>query len=177
MASFYKIIMDALSSKVGAHRLLKYGFNISPMYRRSTGRIKHMSKDMRSCTIKIAISWKNRNYMNSIYGGSMFSAIDPVPMMQLLEILGKDYVVWDKAATIHFKRPAREDLYCEIIFTEEEINHIKQSVATEKEVSYVKEVQLKNKDGSKLFSTIDKVLYIADKTFYLEKKKEKNHQL
>ena len=177
MASIYKILMDSLSSKVGAHKLLKFGLNYSPMYRRSTGRILYMSKDMRTSKIKIVISWKNRNYMNSVYGGSMFSAIDPVPMMQLLEILGKQYVVWDKAATIHFKRPAREDLYCDIVFTEEEITAIREQVIHEKELSYVKEVSLKSKDGSMTFSVIEKVLYVAEKAFYLEKKRAKNHQL
>ena len=87
---------------VKKHKLLKYGFNFSPMYRRSTGKITHVSEDLLHIKLKLALTYKNRNYVNSIFGGSMFSAVDPVPMVQLINLLGPDYVVWDKSAEIHF---------------------------------------------------------------------------
>ena len=46
-------------------------------------------------------------------------------MVQLLNIIGDDYVVWDKSAAIFFKRPARENLYAEFVYTTEEIADIK----------------------------------------------------
>lgn len=95
------------------------------MYRRSTGRILTVSKDLMKVKVKLPISYKNRNYVNSIFGGSLFSAVDPIPMVQLINIIGDNYVVWDKSAEIHFKIPVKETLHAEFIYTEEYIESIK----------------------------------------------------
>ncbi|WP_235270985.1 PaaI family thioesterase [Flavobacterium sp. 316] len=80
-------------------------FNISPMYRRSCGKIFFVSDDLHVVKIKIPLTYKNKNYVGSMFGGSLFSATDPIYMIQLMQILGKEYVVWDKSTEIRFKRP------------------------------------------------------------------------
>ena len=152
--------------------LFKYGFNYSPMYKRSTGRIYFVSEDLMTIKVKIPISWKNRNYANSIFGGSMFSAVDPIYMVQLLNILGEDYVVWDKSANVQFKRPAKEDLFTEFVFTPDEILDIKKRVKFENEFTFMKVSDLKNKEG-KLFCRIEKEIYVASKLFYKTKLKQR----
>ena len=153
--------------------LFKYGFNLSPMYRRSTGRIVEVSEDLLSIKIKLPLTYKNRNYVNSIFGGSMFSAVDPIPMVQLINLLGDDYVVWDKSAEIFFKRPAREDLYADFNYTFQEIEEIKDKVAKENEVEIIKTTLLKDKGNRNTYCEVKKVLYIASKEFYKEKRKKK----
>lgn len=152
--------------------LFKYGFNYSPMYKRSTGRIYFVSEDLMTIKVKIPISWKNRNYANSIFGGSMFSAVDPIYMVQLLNILGEDYVVWDKSANVQFKRPAKEDLYTEFIFSPDEISDFKERVKLENEFTFTKVSELKNKEG-KVFCTIEKEIYVSSKSFYKKKLKQR----
>ena len=153
--------------------ILKYGFNISPMYRRSTGRIQEVSDDLLSATVKIPLSYKNRNYVNSMFGGSMFSATDPVFMLQLIQILGDKYVVWDKASTIKFKRPAIQDAYIDFVFNEVEIVQIKERVKKEDEINLIKDIEITNEDRSVVFAEISKTLYIADKIYYNNKRKKK----
>ena len=153
--------------------LFKYGFNLSPMYRRSTGRIVEVSEDLLSIKIKLPLTYKNRNYVNSIFGGSMFSAVDPIPMVQLINLIGDDYVVWDKSAEIFFKRPAREDLYANFNYTFQEIEEIKDKVAKENEVEIIKTTLLKDKGNRNTYCEVKKVLYIASKEFYKEKRKKK----
>jgi hypothetical protein len=63
--------------------------------------------------------------VGSIFGGSMNGAVDPVYMMMLIKALGNDYVVWDKAALIHFKKPGRTPLYACFVLSKEEIAFIK----------------------------------------------------
>lgn len=153
-------------------QIFKYGFNLSPMYRRSTGRITDVSEDLMVVKVRIPISWKNKNYVGSIFGGSLFSATDPIYMIQLIHILGDDYVVWDKSAEIKFKRPVRTHAFVEFTFTDDEIEKIKHNVATEKEISLVKD--LKITDGKEtLYCELKKVIYIADKDFYREKRNKK----
>jgi hypothetical protein len=114
--------------------------------------------------IKITRNWRTRNYVGTIYGGSMYAGIDPIYMLMLIKTLGKDYIVWDKAAKIRFKKPGKETLFADFLLTEEELNEIKQILETEKSVDRVYNVELKDKSG--------KVHCIIEKTLYIAKKKE-----
>ncbi|MFD0963174.1 DUF4442 domain-containing protein [Pseudofulvibacter geojedonensis] len=145
------------------------------MYRRSTARIVYISSNMYKVKIKLPISYKNRNYVGAIFGGSMQAATDPIYMIQLLNILGDDYVVWDKAACIKYKKPAREDLYGSFVFFEEEIKEIVKDVTNNKEIDYKKLVTLTNSEGE-VYSEINKTLYIAQKDYYKQKLKSKNRK-
>jgi hypothetical protein len=172
--SIYQTLVKLGSKLIGKDILFKHGFNLSPMYRRSTARIISISKDLFRVTIKLPISYKNKNYVSSIFGGSMFSAVDPIPMVQLINILGDDFVVWDKSAQIFFKRPARESLYADFEYTQKEIDAIKYDVIQNKEIEVVKRTKLTNKNRDKIFCEVHKTIYIADKSFYKKKRKEKS---
>ncbi|TYA74066.1 DUF4442 domain-containing protein [Seonamhaeicola marinus] len=153
-------------------QIYKYGFNWSSMYRRSTGKVIEVSEDLHFVKIKIPISFKNRNYVGSIFGGSLFSATDPLYMIQLLNILGDEYVVWDKAATIKYKRPAKQDVFAEFIFSKEEIELIKNDVAEKNEIDIIKKLNIVSNDGT-VISELEKTIYVANKAYYKEKRKQK----
>ena len=74
----------------------------------------------------------------------MFSAVDPFPMTQLMNLIGDDYVVWDKAAEIFFRRPAKEDLYADFIYSIEELEEIKKKAKELNEFEIVKITKLTN---------------------------------
>ena len=113
----YKIAFNFLKRFFSESALFKHGFNLSPMYRRSVGKLVFVSKDLYHVQVEIPLNYKNRNYVGAIFGGSMFSATDPIYMIQLIQILGNDYVVWDKAVNTRYKRPAKGTIYGEFIFT------------------------------------------------------------
>lgn len=171
--SLYQKLERLVSKFFTQSQLFKYGFNLSPMYRRSTARITEVTDDLMHIKIKLPISYKNRNYVNSIFGGSMFSAVDPIPMIQILNILGDDYVVWDKAAEIKFKRPGRENLYANFNCTPSEILNIKKRIENEQEIEVEKLTQLTNKNGDIVFCEVSKTIYIANKNFYKSKRRTK----
>ena len=156
--------------------LFKYGFNFSPMYRRSCGRLIHVSKDLKTLRIRLKYSYKNKNYVGSIFGGSLFSAVDPFPMVQLINIIDRDYVIWDKAAQIRFRRPAFEDLYADFTYTDSELEEIRKRVQTENEIEIIKSTPLTNKAGDTVFCTVDKTLYIANKQYFKAKRKKKKNK-
>lgn len=151
--------------------LFKHGFNWSPMYRRSTGRIIHVTDDLLKVQMKIPISYKNKNYVGSIFGGSMFSAVDPIPMVQLINLLDSDYVVWDKSAEVTFKAPAKADLYASFDYSAQELEEIKQSVSDNNEIELIKTTQLTDKEQKTVFCEVKKTLYIASKEHYRNKRK------
>lgn len=157
------------------HNLFKVFFNLSPMYRRSTGKITSVTPDLSRIEIRIPLSYKNKNYVGTIFGGSLFSATDPIYMVQLIQLLGGTYVVWDKSSIVRFKRPANSDAFAVFEFTPAELEDLKQQVAAKKEIDIVKTVHLTNKEG-KLFCEIEKTVYVADKAYYKEKRKQKGNK-
>ena len=172
--SVYQKISQIGSKFFPQSMLFKYGFNLSPMYKRSTAKIINVSDDLLNITIKLPISWKNKNYVNSIFGGSMFAAVDPIPMVQLMNLIGDDFVVWDKSAEIKFKRPAKEDLYADFVFSKNELEEIKIKVATHQEWEVLKTTHLTNKEKTQVFCEVQKTIYVADKEFYMAKRKKKS---
>jgi len=161
-----------IGGKIFAQKtLFKYGFNLSPMYRRSTAKVIFVSDDLFNVKIKLPLNYKNKNYVNSIFGGSMFSAVDPIPMVQLINIIGDDYVVWDKSAEIFFKKPAKENLYASFSYTKEEIEEIKQKVSRENEIEITKTTKLVDYDATTTYCEVIKTIYIADKKYYKQKRK------
>jgi acyl-coenzyme A thioesterase PaaI-like protein len=137
-------------------------FNFFPAYRGTGARVVYIAGDYRRIRVKIPLSWRTRNYVGTIYGGSMYAGIDPIYMLMLIKILGREYVVWDKAAKIRFKRPGKETLYAEFLLTDDEIEEIKRRLATEKSVDRVYTVELADKNG-KVHAVIEKTLYIASR--------------
>lgn len=168
--SIYQKLATVGEKIVSKNTLFKYGFNLSPMYRRSTARITEVSDDLLLVKIKLPISYKNKNYVNSIFGGSMFSAVDPISMVQLINLIGDKYVVWDKSAEIFFKKPAKEDLYAEFTFTKDELNEITNKVQEQNEIEILKTAHLTNADKSIIYCEVKKTIYVADKSFYKQKR-------
>ncbi|CAM3497514.1 DUF4442 domain-containing protein [Flavobacterium gelidilacus] len=153
--------------------LFKTMFNLSPMYKRSCGKITFVSDDLFLVKVKIKLSYKNRNYVGSMFGGSLFSATDPIYMIQLMHILGNDYVVWDKSSEIRFKKPAYENAYVVFEFSKEEIDTIIRQVALNQEFNYTKNLIITDKNGA-VFTDLNKTLYISTKAHYKMKKSLRN---
>ncbi|MGB2128387.1 MAG: DUF4442 domain-containing protein [Flavicella sp.] len=168
----YKSAVTFLSKFIKVSTIYKYGFNWSPMYRRSTAKLVVISDNMHLIKIRLQLNWKNRNYAGSIFGGSMLSATDPIYMIQLVQILGSDYVVWDKAVTARYKKPARGTVYGDFVFTKEEIVKIQKRVSEENEIDITKAVSLVDQEGDTV-ATFDKTVYIAKKAYYKEKLKRR----
>ncbi|MCJ8291879.1 MAG: DUF4442 domain-containing protein [Crocinitomicaceae bacterium] len=158
--------------KIGTGRAFKFFFNISPMYRRSGGRIVEASENLEYIKIKIRLNYKTRNYVGTMYGGHMYSCLDGIYMVQLLNLLGKSYVVWDKMATIKFKRPGTSTLFAEFNVSKELIEKIKADVAAQNEIDIKLDVHLVDSNGN-ICAEVEKIIYISSKDFFKEKQKQK----
>jgi len=67
-------------------------------------RVKRLPEGWES---SMRLSFLNRNFFGTHFGGSLYSMCDPFFVLILAERLGPGYVCWDKAATIRFLRPGR----------------------------------------------------------------------
>lgn len=87
------------------NRLFKFLLNIYPPYIGAGIRIRKVAPDFREIVVQMRLRWYNRNYFNTHFGGSLYAMVDPFYCLMLVQVLGKDYIVWDQAATIEFKNP------------------------------------------------------------------------
>ena len=85
-------------------------FNLWPCFRGTGARVTHIADDWSELRVRLPLSRRTRNYVGTIFGGSMYAAVDPFQMLMLIQRLGPEYVVWDKAATIRFRQPGRSTL-------------------------------------------------------------------
>jgi acyl-coenzyme A thioesterase PaaI-like protein len=148
--------------------IFKHGMNLWPCFRGTGGRVASIDPDFHRILIKIPMNWRTRNRVGTVFGGSMYAATDPFFMLMLMEILGKNFVVWDKGATIRFRRPATVDLYAEFVVGPQREAEVRKAISEGNETTFTWTIQLKDSAGT-VYAEIDKVLYAADKAFYKEK--------
>jgi len=148
-------------------RFFRWWFNFFPAYRRTGGRITHIAGDLHEIRVKLPLNWKTRNYVGSLFGGSMYGAIDPIYMIMLIKLLGPEYIVWDKAATIQFKKPGQKTLYARFEISKEELVDVRRRLTTEPSLNRTYQVDLTDSDGE-VYASFEKTLYMRRK----EKTKE-----
>jgi hypothetical protein len=85
---------------------------------------------------------------------------DPWFMLMLLEILGRDYVVWDKAASIRFKKPGKGRVSAEFRISDTDVESIKADVAANGKTERIWPVEIKNSDGVTI-AEVQKTLWIS----------------
>ena len=147
-------------------RLLRWKFNLFPAYRGTGARITYIADDFREIRVRLPLSWRSRNYVGTIFGGSLYGAVDPVYMIMLIKLLGPGYVVWDKAAEIRFLKPGRGTLYATFRIGEEELQSIRK--ATESgPVDRTYNVELVDA-GSVSHVAVTKTIYVRRKDSRIE---------
>lgn len=128
-------------------RLERFAFNLVPAYFGTGGRITFIAADWREVRVEVPRSLRTRNYVGTIFGGSMYGAVDPVLMIMLMKNLGPGYVVWDKAASIRFLRPGRSTLRVRFELGAAELDAIRRALEKRRSVDRVYTVRLVDDDG------------------------------
>jgi len=104
----------------------------------------------------------NKNYVGSHYGGSLFSMTDPFLMLMLINNLGRDYIVWDKVASIRFKKPGKGTVRAHFQITPEEIESIRLQADQGAKVEPVFQVLVLDESGA-VVAEVKKTLYVRRK--------------
>lgn len=142
-------------------RLLPYNllFSFYPPYLGSGIKITHISSDFKFIRVELSLNFFNTNYVGTHFGGSLFSMTDPFYMLMFLKNMGKEYIVWDKKATIEFIKATQEDVYAEFKITNEEIELIKQELNSKKSLEKNFFVEIKTKSNREIIAKVEKTLY------------------
>ncbi len=150
--------------------------NLMPCIRGGGGRVIYIAEDFMRLTVRLRLSWRTRNIVGTIYGGSIYASTDPFYMLMLREILGKDYVVWDKGCSFRFKRPAKETLFAEFVITSEMLASVRADVEKMGETTFTWPLEYRSQSGT-VYADFEKMLYVAKKSVYDEKLKKRSRAI
>lgn len=142
---------------------LKKGIRFYPPYLGAGVRVTHISDDFRIVKVEMPLRFYNKNYVGTHFGGSLYSMCDPFFMLMLINILGDNYIVWDKAATIRFKKPGKGLVKATFEIPEEKIAEIKAAADSQGKVEPQFQVVVTDNDGQ-IVAEIDKLLYVRRKS-------------
>ena len=115
--------------------------------------------DLRTFEVRMRLSRFNRNYVGTQFGGSLYSMCDPFFMLILAEALGRGYIVWDKAATIRFRRPGRGTVRATFHIPPERIAEIRSAADAQGKIEPTFEVTVLD-DAGEVVAEVEKLLYV-----------------
>jgi hypothetical protein len=141
-------------------RLFRWAFNLWPCFRGTGARVAFIAADWSEIRVRLPLSWRTRNYVGTIFGGSLYAGVDPFYMLMLIHRLGPAFVVWDKAASIRFRKPGRSTLSATFRVDEAEVAEIRRLLREQPKVDRTYTVDLRDADGV-VHAEIQKVVHIS----------------
>lgn len=141
-------------------RLFRWAFNLWPCFRGTGARVAFIAADWSEIRVRLPLSWRTRNYVGTIFGGSLYAGVDPFYMLMLIHRLGPEFVVWDKAASIRFRKPGRSTLSATFRVDEAEVAEIRRLLREQPKVDRTYAVDLRDADGI-VHAEIQKVVHIS----------------
>jgi hypothetical protein len=128
----------------------------------ATGIHVRWGPDMKSVDVEMKLRFWNRNFVGTHYGGSLYSMTDPFYMLMLIKNLGPGYVVWDKAASIRFRKPGKGKVRAEFRLTDAQLDDIREPLNTLPKYEPTFKVEVKDQAGE-VVAEVEKVLHIRKK--------------
>ncbi len=143
-------------------RIFRMIVNSWPPYLGACIAVEEIADDWRTLRVAMKLRWYNRNYVNSHFGGSLFSMTDPFYMLMLLHNLGRDFVVWDMAARIQYLKPGRGTVSAVFSLTSGRLDEIRVKAESGNKVTEIFLVDVVDTQGERI-ATVKKTLYIRKK--------------
>lgn len=155
------ILLKLLGGSNASHALRR-GVNLWPPFLGAGIRVKHIAPDMKAVDVEMKLRWWNANYVGTHFGGSLFAMTDAFYMLMLMANLGRDYIVWDKAASVRYRKPGRGTVRAEFRLADTLIDEIREKLKTLLKYEPVLSVEVKDEQGT-VIAEVEKVLYIRRK--------------
>jgi acyl-coenzyme A thioesterase PaaI-like protein len=131
-------------------------------------RLKRVSRDFLQADVEMKLRWWNTNYVGVHFGGSLYAMTDTFFMLMAIELFRlegwlEDYVIWDKAATVRFKRPGRGRVRAQFRMPLEQMQDLKRQADQNGKHQAVYRVNVVD-DSGQVIAEVDKTLYIRKKS-------------
>ncbi len=139
--------------------LLKNLMNFWPPLLGAGIKILRITDDYREIEVALRQKWFNKNIVGSHFGGSLYAMVDPFYMLMLMNILGDDYIVWDKFASIDFIAPGKGTVTAAFTLNETQIEQIKQETGACDKYVAVLPVDIRN-EKNEIVATAIKHIHV-----------------
>jgi acyl-coenzyme A thioesterase PaaI-like protein len=137
-------------------------FNLWPVFRGAGIRVREIAPDFRSVTVELRAKLLNRNWVGTHFGGSLFAMTDPFFMIMMMQNLGRDYIVWDKAGSVRFLKPARGTVTARFTLDAAEVEKAREATAGGDKYEPRFKVDIVDAEGV-VVADVEKTLYIRKK--------------
>jgi hypothetical protein len=133
--------------------------NFWPPFLAAGIRVKRWDKDWRAIDVEMPLHFWNANFVGTHYGGSLYSMVDPFYMLMLIENLGPDYIVWDKSASVRFRKPGTGTVSASFRLSAEQLEDIRQALETQEKIEPTFTVEVKDRAGV-VIAEVQKVIHV-----------------
>ena len=123
-------------------------------------RVLAISPDSLSVDVVLKRRFWNQGPNGSQFGGSLFAMTDPFYPLLLSLNLGTSYIIWDKAASIRYRRPGMTDVFCHFALTAERLKEIRDTVDRNGTHDATFSIDIIDK-ANNVVATAERTIYIA----------------
>ncbi|WP_194778500.1 DUF4442 domain-containing protein [Pararhodonellum marinum] len=136
--------------------------NFYPPFLFSGIKVIDHNEDFTSFRSRLKLTFYNRNLVGTAFGGSLYAMCDPFFMFILIINLGDSYIVWDKAASIDFKKPGKGTVFADFTIDPKRIEEIRQIVNEKGKGVFTFHTQVKDQ-SSQVIAKVEKQVYVRKK--------------
>jgi hypothetical protein len=140
-------------------RLLPLMFSLYPPYVGAGVRVRAAARGGSALEARMRLRFWNRNLVGTHFGGSLYSLCDPFFMVILRQKLGPGYIVWDKWASIRFRRPGRGTVSAVFDVSDAEVAEIRERADRGEIVEPRFQVEVTDEAGQ-VVAVVEKLLYV-----------------
>jgi len=133
--------------------------NLWPPFLGAGIRIEHIAPDMKAVDVEMKLRFWNANYVGTHFGGSLFAMTDPFYMLMLMANLGRDYIVWDKAASIRYRKPGKGTVRAKFRLTDAQLDDIRDKLKTLPKYEPVFQVEVTD-ETEEVVAIVEKLLHV-----------------
>jgi acyl-coenzyme A thioesterase PaaI-like protein len=152
------------NTKMKKFRRLIRLMNFYPPYLFSGIKVVEYTPDFSMFRTRLKLTWYNRNLLGTAFGGSLYSMCDPFFMFILIIHLGDEYIVWDKNASIDFRKPGKGTVFAEFKLSTTEIAEVKRVVDAQGKHTFEFPCEVRDEAGN-LIASLKKGVYVRRKDY------------
>ena len=124
--------------------------------------VVYYSPDLQTIRVQSKLSRRNLNAVGTHFGGTLYAMCDPWFMLMLIQALGDEYIVWDKAASIKFVRPGKGTVTATFTISDEQVAAIRAQADSSEKTEPTFEVDVVD-EQNQVVAHVDKLLYVRRK--------------
>ncbi len=143
-------------------RALRRWINLWPPFLGMGIRVKHIAPDMKAIDVEMKLHFWNANYLGTHFGGSLFATTNPFYRLMRMANLGGDHIVWDKAATIRYKKPGKGTVHAEFRLSDSQMEDICEKLKRLPKYEPVFSLEVKDEAGV-VIAEVEKLIHVPKK--------------